>query len=269
MLTRARGRVHGHGCRISDHYFISLRIILELSFTNLIYLLSNKHFIWVLLLKKPGGRNLKAVALLSIVIPISLLISFRLTGILQGSTKISETITLETIKWEFERPNQTVTLNETLGSPYSSSEISTTMTVRIWKYDFDGFFSDDLVPIIISANLTTIMPNSFVKGVYVILQTDYQSPVRWLHTDFRFENLSLIDVEDWGWQDIKAYVGSKGVNRPEDAYFSGRPLYSLKTPNTQTHQLDVFFELTYYNGTTYKKVVQPFQLKFLGNNENG
>lgn len=216
-------------------------------------------------MRKLNGRHLKAL-ILSVVLPISLFISFRLTGILQET--ITETITLETIRWEFKRPNQSVILNETLKSPYSNGEISTIMTVRIWKYDVDGLFLDDLVTITVSTNLTTIMPKSFVENVYIVLQTDYQSPVGWIHTDFRFENLSLIDVEEWGWRGTKAYVNLKGMNHPKGAYFSGLPLYRLKTPNNQTHQLEVIFELTYYNGTAYKEVIQPFQLKFLGDEGN-
>lgn len=55
-------------------------------------------------LKRLTTRDLKVLTLLSVVVPVSLLVTFRLTGILPEPERpitIAETITLDTIKWEF------------------------------------------------------------------------------------------------------------------------------------------------------------------------
>jgi hypothetical protein len=217
-------------------------------------------------LKKLNGRNLKALTLLAVVLPVSLLVSFRLTGILQEPKTISETITLETVRWEFQRPDNATDIFDIVEAFYKNDGLTTDPKILILDYvdrPYDGYYFDSLY-MVISINATITNQDGFIESGYVVLQTDYQSPVGWLHTDFRFENLSLIDVEDWGWRGTKASVSLKSMNHPEGAYFSGSALYRLLTPNNQTHQLDASFELTYHNGTVYKKVVQPFQLRIIG-----
>jgi len=214
-------------------------------------------------LKRLNGREMKALFILSIVVPLGFLTTLRLTGILPEP--ITETTTLETIKWEFQRPNQSVILDETLKSQYSSGEISTITRIRIGKYANDDPILGDFVTLGVSTNLTTIVPNTFVASVYVVLDMDNQSSIGWLITDgisYDAENLSLTGYAG-GHQGLRAYVSLKGVEQPKSAYFSAGTYWFLRTPHSQTHQLEVAYELTYYNGTAYKKVVQPFQLKLL------
>ncbi len=216
-------------------------------------------------MKKLNGRELKALLLLSIVAPIGILISLRLTGILQQPITISETKTLETIKWEFERPNQTITLNNELDSSYTSDEMSAIMRVLMGTYsDDDPAFNYDFVIMEVTTNLTVANLNSFVEGVYIVISKDSQSTVSWLGTELRFENLSFIERVGGYRRNTQAYIRLTGVNRSSSVYLSAAFLWALLTPNNQTHQMEVDFELTYYNGTAYKKVIQPFQLKIIG-----
>lgn len=220
-------------------------------------------------MKKLNSRNLKALTLLSVVLPISLLVSFRLTGILQEPITISETITLETIKWEFERLNQTVTLNETLESQYSNSEMSTIMRVMIGSYiDHDPGF-DDYVTMGVSTNSTITTLNGFVESVYITLHKDNQCIVEWQETLFHFENLSLVGKVEGFIRDREAYINLRNMNHSKVIYLSATPTWFLLTPNSQTHQMEITFELTYYNGTAYKKLIQLFQLKLLGDEGTG
>jgi len=214
---------------------------------------------------KLNSRELKALFVLCIVAPVGILISLRLTGILQEPTTISETITLETSKWEFQRPSQTVTLDDELKSSYSSDEISVIMRVLMGKYsDDDPAFASDFVTIRVTANLTVTNLNSFTESVDVVLRKDSQSTTDWTETEFSFENLSLAErVEGYRWN-TQAYLKLTGVDHSSSVYFSAAVFWSLLTPNNQTHQMGLAFELTYFNGTAYNKVIQPFQLKLLG-----
>lgn len=58
--------------------------------------------------------NWKIVLLLSIVIPICLVTSFKLSGILHEPMAIAETAVLDVTKGEFERPYGSTLMNETM-----------------------------------------------------------------------------------------------------------------------------------------------------------
>jgi len=216
-------------------------------------------------MRKLNGRELKAFFILSIVASIGILISLRLTGILQEPTTISETLTLETIKWEFQRPSQTITLGNELDSSYTGNEISANIHVLMGTYGADDpAFNYDFVIVEVTTNLTVTNLDSFIEGVYVVIHKDNQSTISWMETKLRFENLSLIKLTQGYRQNTQAYIRLTGVNQSRSVYVSATVFWSILTPNNQTHLMEVSFELTYYNGTAYKKIVQPFQLKMIG-----
>lgn len=212
-------------------------------------------------------RKWVSLTLLSIVVPMSLFATFRLTGILQGPVTISETTTLEAAKWEFQRPKQNVHIDDKLETLYVSEDLSVIMRVVMGAYyENEAVFGDsDWVSIGIKINSTAT--NGFIESVFVVFREEYkQSVVSWVHTEFHFKNLSLIDRAEAisGKEHIKALVRLAGINDPDSIFVLGAVLWELRSPNGQNHEMEVAFELTYYNGTGYKKIVQPFQLKIIG-----
>lgn len=221
-------------------------------------------------MRKLNGRELKALFVLSIVAPVSILVSLRLSGVLREPVIISETIILEAVKWEFQRLNQSVDILDKLNTTYTSDGLSANMYVLVVSYHNNSIFSDDndFLRIIMMINSTSTNPNSFIESLHVIFHRDVQpSLVDWLGTSLNFDNLSLTGAasgwtsgEDYG----EAYVMLTGLNYTNSIHFQATVEWSLLTLNNQTHQLEVACELIYYNGTAYKKIVQPFQLKIVG-----
>lgn len=214
-------------------------------------------------------RKWVSLTLLSIVVPMSLLATFRLTGILQGPITISETTTLEALKWEFQRPSQTVTIDDELESSYSSEELSATLHIVAALYVENTATIDyDAVFMVVVINSTATSPNAFIENVYVAFHENYErSRVNWDGTEFYFDNLSLVERAEAGISRkdyAKAHIRLAGVNHPNNVYLSAIAIWKLRSPNTQTHQIEVVYELTYYNGTAYNKIIQQFQLKILG-----
>lgn len=214
---------------------------------------------------KPNSRELKALFILSIVAPVGILISLRLTGILQEPITISETITLEAVKWSFERPNHFTYIDEKLNATYSGGALSSTFSVIIGIYDENSVshLGVDYVTMAVRVNSTVTNPNGFIESLYVVFGKDSQpSLISWVPGYLDFENLSLVGVTS-GWtseENFKeAYVKLAGVGSPERIYFRATTEWSLLTSNNQTHRMELLYELTYYNGTAYKKVTQPFQ----------
>jgi hypothetical protein len=194
------------------------------------------------------------------------LTTFKLTGILQEPST-PENITLETIKWELERPNQFIYIDEKLKATYTSDEISSTFHVIIGAYDENSvaYLGADYVDMAVRMNSTITNPNGFIESVRIVLRKGSQpSLVDWLLTYLNFTNLSVIDLAHGGKNYQDAYIQLAGVNHTDRIYFSATAVWSLLTPNNQTHQMEAVYELTYYNGTVYKKIIQPFQLKIVG-----
>jgi hypothetical protein len=225
---------------------------------------------WVFLMEKL--RNKKRVlifSVLSIVLPMSLLATFRLTGILQQPVTISETTTLEAVKWDFKRPDQSVKIGDRLEVLYTNAGLSANIYVLMEHYHESGAPDDnDYLRMVTAINLIATNQSFFIESVHVGFSKDSQSSlVDWLRTYFSFENLSLLGVSDgWTFEERykEAYVELAGVNHANSIYFGATAEWSLPTPNTQSHQMEVAYEITYYNGTAYNKVVQLFQLKIVG-----
>ncbi len=224
-------------------------------------------------MKKLNGRELKALFILSIVAPVSILISLRLTGILREPITISETTILEAVSWEFQRPHpdHSVPIFDNLNVTYVGNGVSVTFSLELWQY-INGSMSwippGDWVDMKIMINATVTNPNGFVNDVYIVFQNDSQpSTAAWLRTFFSFENLSLANVKEERNPEAftKGYVKLTGTNRPTQVHFlTVAHWFLLDASSDRTHQTEVVYELTYYNGTAYKKIIQPFQLKILG-----
>jgi len=210
---------------------------------------------------------MKVLFILSIIIPVGLLTSFRLTGILEGPITISETITLETIRWEFQRPdNATATyINDVVEASYNNDGLTANPRIYILYYvdrPYGSYF--DSLRMVFSINSTIINQDGFIESVYVVLNKDQLCQIDWKETAFHFENLSLVERVEGYKSSTKAYVGLTGANHSDSVYFSSEISWDLLTPNNQSHQIRVAYELTYYSGTAYKKIIQPFELVIVG-----
>jgi hypothetical protein len=221
-------------------------------------------------LKVLNGNNWKALLLLSIVVPVSLLTSFKLTGFLGEPATIKETITLEPVTWEYERPNQTVHLDNLLESSYSNNKILATMYLLIGEYaEDDSALVSDFITIRVKMNLTGADSDFSIENVYLIFRDIYKGSRLFFqrtNTDFQCINLSLVKIVDGinGENNLKASINLAGLNHPNDVYLQWNTIWTLHSLNTQDHELSATYEVTYYNGTAYNKIVQPFQIRIKG-----
>lgn len=213
----------------------------------------------------------KPLTLLSIIVPVSLLVSFRLTGILsgpEGPVTIAETITLETVKWELERPYSHIHIRESVRGFYEK-EIKLSQEILIYDYHTEswGYGGSDYVVLII--NVTAALQAGFVNNVNITFREDYENseihffevqawPMFYSHV----ENLSIIDyAHHLLGSDLKAFMELAGVNQPKSVHFDGIVHWILCNQKNKTRLMEIATELVYYNGTAYTKVVQTFQLK--------
>ncbi|MEM2118128.1 MAG: hypothetical protein QW386_03810 [Candidatus Bathyarchaeia archaeon] len=211
----------------------------------------------------PDVKTWKTAVLLSIIVPISLLTSFKLTGLIAEPQTITETTTLKPVYWEFPRINGTidVRINDVLQATHVSDELSAMLHLKITEYSpYHGGFTETLA---MFTNVTLSVTNfkAFIESVRITFYEDSEpSAVDWFEQKFECSNLHILGVKESWKTPEKAFVNLSSINRSGNAYFFGVFLWNLFSSRDYTHFMEVNFEITYYNGTVFKRLVQPFQL---------
>jgi hypothetical protein len=226
-------------------------------------------------LKMPKLKSWQTALLLCIVVPVGVLAAFKLTGMQGGTTAIAETETLQPAKWEFERPNRTTGVtenntNENVTASYSCSDFSMNSTVTLYSYtDESEFGGSPCLRVTFSATASVL--KGYVVDASVTFQENYTaSQVYFIYNEwsFHFVNLSATDCVDGLTGVQKAYFNLTGLNSPSQVSFWRLTYWVLRSLYNQSHLLEVDIQFTYFNGTAYKRVVQPFLLKIFPDSNN-
>jgi hypothetical protein len=211
--------------------------------------------------------NWKAVFVLSIILPVGLITTFRLTSLLREPL-VAETFTLESVNWEFQRPSSDVGMVDDLKANFSNGEILAEMHLEVLHYVVLYPVHDvrDFLRMFISVDLMVNEPDGFVESIRITFKGDEQwSYLDWIDTSIRNFNLSVSEIH-WAnlFEDSQgARMSLAGLNYPRDCNFSTIAEWSF-LPSRQTNQVGAMYELTYYNGTAYKTTIQPFNLTIHG-----
>jgi hypothetical protein len=189
---------------------------------------------------------------------------FRFTGALWEPMRVSETKILETVKWEVEKPYYEIKIDDDVKSFYSDEYISIDFMIFVLKGK-DGLLQ-------LWMNSTATFKIGFANSFNITFREEYQSSQVFLHQPDSYVNagnLSLVDYADGSKiRGLKAFMELAGVNRPKKVHFGSFADWYLGIPWPFASQIEVRMELVYHNGTGYKRIVQPFQLK-IGPDENG
>jgi hypothetical protein len=212
-----------------------------------------------------GIKNWKTVLVLSLIVTIGLIISLRAANVTHGPLAISETLTLDTASREFQRPGLFISyVNETVESHYSG-DIAVDQSITLCAfvdpdYDYGGSASLEA-----RFNVTAQVNGGFIEALNLTLEGGYES-ARIDESRYIMDMSGLLVSSSSADFERKVFVQLSGVHCPKNVSFCLPFSWVLYSPYTQAQQLDVTSEITYYNGTVYKKVIQPFQLKLTPNN---
>jgi hypothetical protein len=217
--------------------------------------------------------------MLSIVVPAGLLVTFRLTGIIKEPATITETTTLEPVKWEFEKSFGSTLYPLWFSNPeeayitnsYRHGSSSITFTVHPWAYAV--YFTIDGSSVVrMGLNITASVLEGFVESVRIVFKEAYnESRIEYDAPSYYFKcgNLTIKDWADynyWWWklEDEKAFIETCGIDHPKEVFFNTDVVdWVLKAPENVSQQLNVTAEVTYFNGTSYVKVVLPTLLSLV------
>lgn len=208
-------------------------------------------------------RKWGLVILLSVIIPTGLLAIFYLMQV----SEISETILVEAVELEIERPDTTVDVHRTIENSYIKDEC-----LIYFNISMDSYLSRHIS---LGASVKANVSRGFIQGLRISFSEEYNLSYIQILLDGEnlyfhvFENLrtqNVVDIGDEGGtfglgEALKGYVDAAGVNNPSRVRYEFVVRWFLNSPQNRSHQMEVTLELTYNNGTALKKAVLPIQLK--------
>jgi len=216
-------------------------------------------------------------ALLFTLVPVSLLVGFRLTGILQ-EPQTSKTITVETATWNMSRPIETgevyVTfINETISDSYTDGKASVGLGTHIvWYHENDPSPPFDLgegdgldMRVVSTLNVT----EGFIHSVVIRFSRTGDDAFLEMSESpefFQLYNVSLGAIRNWGIHDWEkeSYIEVYGVNQPKYCRLAVQiDWVFLDVKNNLDHRMTIDLEATYFDGATYRKVIAPILLEVL------
>jgi len=215
-------------------------------------------------LKKLEWNRKTAFFVVSIAMAAVLLVIFAPKGM-----EIAETVALDPVAWNFQRPveasGNSTFINETLRFPFSNGGLQ--MESNLWLFVYmDRPFMDlwDSLEFQLCIEAKVIHSKSFIDSVFIIAHKGNETCVDWHETDTVVGNLSIVDIEDGYLKSSLACIRLEGKNNPRSIYAETIAHWELLTPNSESHKLEIMIEVVYFDGSDYRKVVQPFQLNIIG-----
>lgn len=200
---------------------------------------------------------------------MGLLTAFRLGGILKEPSTISENKILEAVSWNVEKPFGGMDIKDSAVGVYDE-DVFADFTVFIDDYHVSSWAYGGSDYITIRVNITASTSEGFIALANITFwenykesQVDFFEDTAWPKDYVSFKNLSITRHYDslgtYG-SGLKAFVELAGVNNPKSVSFGCFVNWVLRSPQNYTNNLRIIFELIHFNGTVYKRVIQPILL---------
>ena len=201
-------------------------------------------------------------ALLSILIPISLLATSRFTGILQEPLT-PEVTEAEIVNWSMTRPAGYRLIGEKVICRFMRNDADIELDATINEYEenspslpFEG--NDGLI---IRVTATANIRSGFIHSANIkFLDYDDESlvdvsgdPYLW-----KLQNAEIDRIEDW---QPEAYVGILAVGTPQYCMVEISSFWVFFDRNNVNHQMTIALQLTYSDGVGYQRAVLPIHLE--------
>ena len=216
-------------------------------------------------MRMPFSSKWASLALLSVIVPVSLLATFRLTGVLPEPLK-PETITVEAVTWNMSRPSEHVTINQKVMSSFSDSVALIKWSIHIGVYTDDSVLRGDYLDFRIAA--TANVSDGFVNSVDIrFSQIDTNAFLDIIadlkDTDWvQLDNLEIKAVRDSWWVD-EPYINAIALDRPQQCFLRMAAFWKFLDKNELNHWIIATLEVTYSTETKLQKVIIPIQLGVL------
>jgi hypothetical protein len=220
-------------------------------------------------MRKLEGTEMKTLFILSIVVPVSLLTTFKLTGILQEPPSV-ERIMLEPVALTLSRPNETTALNNlSVQNAWTKEALSILIGVKIYSYregpntpePYDGH--DGLM---FQTYVNASFSQEHIDSIKISLHPLDENAVllvseeRW---NLLANNATFTALQYLGANETEAYIKAKVSNSPVSISDS---FYWVFLDESESHELQITVEATHINKTSTELVTISLTLKITSSN---
>lgn len=171
----------------------------------------------------------------------------------------AETVFLEPLNWQFERFD---VVDHGVQFDFNSSVNGSYLDAGTISENINIDFNVQALLYFIM-NITANLDQGYVQGINVVTFNNFPSSHFSFGTDADkvMENLTESSIVS-----PNSLISVNGVNHPRRVSMRLIPHLSLSSPNNQTEYDTVYVEVTYFNGTSYKKAVRPFNITLIAYN---
>ncbi len=191
----------------------------------------------------------------------------KLRDMFNGKITVAENLTLDLVEWQFERPSRTLGFDDFLRIICTNytGDISINQTIIVDNYeDSDSSFGGS-PSLDFALDLVASLSRGYVEGVNITFYDDHLNSFVevWEDSSYHILNgLTLVRYSHFNIGSVeKGFINFGGVNQPRSIHLFNPIAWALRTSHNETQELTVKVEVTYFNGTAYKRVVQPFKLR--------
>ena len=214
------------------------------------------------------GRS-KMILLLSILVPVSFLTVVILTGVINRGQGIAETTTETPVCWDFERPTDSLDILDWVNASFSTDEFQINQSLLIGNFINQDAVCSGLNGLIFDFVLDAVASKGHVNNIILSIRENYTGPVFNLPFNYalKLSNLSFGKYVS-NLTGTRAQLELTGTSVSSVVHCSWNNDWGLVSPYNQTHEMVITSEVTYFNGSVYKKLVQPFQITFGHDNDD-
>lgn len=217
-------------------------------------------------MKFSAERKWISLAFIAALLPISLLVTFRLTGMLP-EPQTPETITVEAVSWNMSRPSTTMSfLGMRVKNLFSDYMTSVESSVHITSYKENSELFGDCIWF--SVNATAQLQKGFIHSMFIRLSGMDPDAVLYIHLLGpwpKMHNLKTESIVTGGTENREAYIRATRLDRSANCSLEiviSWHFLDIKENNI-SHWTTVTLEATYFNGTVYRKVIIPIRIGVL------
>lgn len=209
-------------------------------------------------------RRWTSIAILFIIVPIGLLVTFRLTGILHEPLN-PEVVMVEVVEWNMSRPMEKTDISDRIINFYDDDIVSVNFTTCIEKYheEWIGIPYSGCDVIRMTLVVATNVNEGYVHSIVIKFSQmddnaflDICEDPDWIE----LQNIQLQVIQD-SYKIDEVYIQACTANRTNWCELRIIAFWVFSDENNMDHFMTITSEATYFNGTTYCKVIIPIQLK--------
>lgn len=197
----------------------------------------------------------------SILVPVGFFVGLKLSSVQTNMAK-PETITLPTAYWEMERPSCTISnVSDHVKAFYADEVVSVNTNVLVGcylEYASGPLYNHrDGIVLVTFINVSVTRGFIFSIGIRYMVDNNFvlflDAPwSNWVET----HNVKIIEANTRGLNFIEAYMIAKALDSPCSLRIQANWIF-YDQDNIKEHLLEITFEILYYNGTAYRKLVFP------------